>query len=158
MKKPAMAKATPRPARTVTEMPLWLSEDHLRLFLRGVRTKIAVGAYAHERGRKQALILEADIWVKLRRKYDNRALSAMAAIVDYSKLHHLATVVWPRRSHTPFLEPLAEEALALALKPAAVVAARVSICKTELYENCDAIGLEMFRVKKTPLHRKRRRS
>jgi dihydroneopterin aldolase len=56
---------------------------------------------------------------------------------------------WPQRPHTALLETLAEDLVAHCFMIEAVQACRVSIEKPDIFNDADAAGVEVFRVRPT---------
>jgi len=66
--------------------------------------------------------------------------------IDYDPIRS-AIRAWPSRPHTDLLETLAEELVALCFALEAVQACRVSVEKPDIFNEADAAGVEIFRVR-----------
>jgi dihydroneopterin aldolase len=67
--------------------------------------------------------------------------------LDYDPIR-AAIRAWPGRPHTPLLETLAEELVALCLANPAVAACRVSVAKPDIFNEAAAAGVEIFRTRR----------
>jgi dihydroneopterin aldolase len=72
---------------------------------------------------------------------------APVPFIDYDSVRD-AIRGWPTRPHTDLLETLAEELVALCFAIEAVQACRVSVEKPDIFNEADAAGAEIFRVRK----------
>lgn len=73
--------------------------------------------------------------------------SSGVPFIDYDSVRD-AIRGWPGRPHTDLLETLAEELVGLCFAIAAVQACRVSVEKPDIFNEADAAGVEIFRVRK----------
>jgi dihydroneopterin aldolase len=67
--------------------------------------------------------------------------------LDYDPVRQ-AIRAWPGRPHTPLLETLAEELVALCLADPRVTACRVCIAKPDIFNEAAAAGVEIFRTRR----------
>lgn len=103
--------------------------DHECLALRDVRVAVRVGVYAREHDAPQLLGVDVELY-RRRREFTG---SALADCLDYDRVYHHLTQVWPAREHVELLERLAEELIRVCLDDARVEACRVVIRKLEVY-------------------------
>jgi len=73
-------------------------------------------------------------------------LGTVTPPMDYDTIRQ-ALLAWPTRPHTNLLETLAEELVALCLAIPAVQACRVRVEKPDIFNEVDAAGVELFRVR-----------
>jgi dihydroneopterin aldolase len=66
--------------------------------------------------------------------------------LDYDPIRK-AIRAWPGRPHTPLLETLAEELVALCLADPRVQSCRVSVAKPDIFNEAAAAGVELFRTR-----------
>lgn len=120
------------------------ADDRLcRIFLRGFRLSCSIGIHRPERERRQRILVDIDLYTAAPAP---GAADAIAGVVDYDFLRveigHLAA-----GRHFELQETLAAAILDLCLAPAGVLAARVATSKPDVYPDCAAIGVELFRSK-----------
>jgi dihydroneopterin aldolase len=119
--------------------------DCRRLFLRNYEIRINIGVHAFEKTAEQRVLVNVDLYIPL-------ALSTpeedeLAEVVDYDFIRaSIASRV--ARGHIHLQETLCDDVLALMLQHPKVRAARVSTEKPDVYPDCDAVGCEVFAVKK----------
>jgi len=117
--------------------------SHIRVMLRGVRTEAHVGRHAWERHaeRPARLIVDVDMLAPT-----EGPAGVAGPLIDYDIVRD-AVRAWPGRPHTDLLETLAEELVALCFSIPAVQACRVSVQKPDIFNEADAAGIELFRVR-----------
>ena len=115
-----------------------------RLFLRNYEVWINIGVHEFEKRAEQRVIINVDLYVPL-------ALSTPKAdeldeVVDYDFIRRtIAERV--SRGHIHLQETLCDDILTQVLAHPKVQAARVSTAKPDVYPDCDAVGVEVFRAK-----------
>lgn len=116
-----------------------------RLFLRNYSVNINIGVHAFEKTGEQRVLINVDLYIPL-------ALSTPLAddldeVVDYDFMRRsIAERV--SRGHIHLQETLCDDVLASMLAHPRVQAARVSTEKPDVYPDCDAVGCEVFGLKK----------
>ncbi len=105
-----------------------------------MRTEAHVGLHPWERHpeRPTRLIVNVDMFAPTD--------GAGPPFIDYDSVRD-AIRAWPARPHTDLLETLAEELVGLCFAFAAVRACRVSVEKPDIFNEADAAGVEIFRVR-----------
>ena len=118
--------------------------DCRRLFLRDYEVWINIGVHDFEKKGEQRVKINVDLFVPL-------ALSTPVAddldeVLDYDFIRReiMARVA---QGHVHLQETLADDVLQRLLAHPKVRAARVSTEKPDVYPDCDAVGVEIFRVK-----------
>lgn len=111
-----------------------------RLTLNRYHKEAAIGALTKEHGRTQPVILTIDVWVGNTLKNDR-----LNAVYDYRLLPAAADTVIAA-GHIELQETLVERIAQTLLADDRVRAVRVYSVKPEAYENCDGIGVEIFRL------------
>ena len=119
--------------------------DCRRGFLRNSEGWINSGVHAFEKRGEQRVLMNVDLYVPL----------AVSTPVD-DELHEVLDYDFIRRTiaeraargHVHLQETLCDDVLALMLAHPDVRAARVSTEKPDVYPDCDAVGVEVFAIKK----------
>ena len=122
------------------------SRDYIRVVIKDLHIEAQVGLHKWEQHpeRPTRLILNVEMFAHL----DKNTSHDKATIVDYDLVRN-AVRTWPTRPHTPLLETLVEEVIALCFKNPRVEACRVSLVKPDIFNEVDAVGVEIYR-KRTP--------
>jgi len=115
-----------------------------RLFLRGLTVDAHIGIHDHELKAAQRLIIDVDLYVSFAgtSPHDDR----IDEVVDYD---FVRAVVHTRiaQGHINLQETLCDDILTHLLEHTGVMAARVSTRKPDVYPDCEAVGVEVFRAK-----------
>ena len=125
--------------------PRWdPNSSHIRVLLRGMRTQAHVGLHPWERHpqRPSALLVSVEMLAPT----DGAVDTGTVPDIDYDLVRD-AVRHWPTRPHTDLLETLAEELVAVCFSIPAVQACRVSVEKPDIFNEADAAGVELFRVR-----------
>lgn len=118
--------------------------DCRRLFLRNYRVDANIGVHEFEKQGTQNLLINVDLYVPLAQttpKADD-----LSEVVDYD---FIRSTIAKRvaRGHIELQETLCDDIMTAMLAHPLVRAARVSTAKTDVYDDCDAVGVEVFKVK-----------
>ena len=115
-----------------------------RLFLRGLTVQAHIGIHDFELHASQRLIIDVDLYVSFAgtSPKDDR----IDEVVDYD---FVRAVVHGRvaEGHINLQETLCDDILTRLLEHTGVMAARVSTRKPDVYPDCEAVGVEVFRAK-----------
>jgi len=119
--------------------------DCRRVFLRNYEVWINIGVHAFEKRGEQRVLMNVDLYVPL----------AVSTPVD-DELHEVLDYDFIRRTiaeraargHVHLQETLCDDVLAMMLAHPDVRAVRVSTEKPDVYPDCDAVGVEVFAIKK----------
>ncbi len=115
-----------------------------RLFLRGLTVQAHIGIHDFELKTSQRLIIDVDLYVSFAgtSPKDDR----IDEVVDYD---FIRAVVHGRvaQGHINLQETLCDDILTHLLEHTGVMAARVSTRKPDVYPDCEAVGVEVFRAK-----------
>lgn len=122
-----------------------LMQDCRRLFLRGLTRHVRIGVHDFERQASQRIIFDVDLYVPLACSTPQN--DRIDEIVDYDFVRAVVTEV-TNRGHIELQETLCDAVLTALLDHPQVVAARVSTRKPDVYDDCDAVGVEAFRCKR----------
>ena len=122
----------------------WLRTHCRRMFLRGLAVDAWIGIHPFEKQAAQRVLVDIDVYVPLAgtTPVDDR----IDEVVDYDFLREL---VHERVNAGPIAlqETLCDDILARVLAHPGVVAARVRTRKPDVYPDCEAVGVEAFRVR-----------
>lgn len=136
------AKPEPNPHPS----PLWdAASDYIGVVLHDVEVEAHVGLHPWEQHpeRPSRLLVTVEMFAHLAR---GRAVGSARPLIDYDRVHN-GLRGWSSRPHTPLLETLAEEVVALCLGDPAVEACRVSIVKPDIFNDAAGAGVEIYRVR-----------
>ena len=126
--------------------PLWDSaSDYIRVVLRDVEVEAHVGLHPWERHpeRPTRLLVSVEMFAHLGRAH---APAVEAPFIDYDRVRS-GLRGWSSRPHTPLLETLAEEVVALCFGDPTVEACRVSVVKPDIFNEAAGAGVEIYRVR-----------
>ncbi|KMZ11386.1 Dihydroneopterin aldolase [Candidatus Burkholderia humilis] len=118
--------------------------DCRRLFLRNYEVRVNIGVHDFEKRGEQRVVINVELYVPL-------ALSTPVAdkldeVVDYDFMRStIADRV--KRDHIHLQETLCDDVAAALLAHPNVRAVAVSTEKPDVYPDCDAVGVEVFRIK-----------
>ena len=115
-----------------------------RIFLRNHEVPVQIGAHDFEKSQSQRVIFNVELFVPY-------ALSTPQAdqlneVVDYDFVRELIAQRI-RQGHVELQETLCDDLAAQMLAHPRVQAVRLSSCKPDVYPDCEAVGVEVFRMK-----------
>ncbi|MBB5390110.1 MULTISPECIES: dihydroneopterin aldolase [unclassified Herbaspirillum] len=120
-------------------------QDCRRLFLRNYEVLINIGVHEFEKKGEQRILINVDLFIPLADSTPKADL--LDEVVDYDFIR--STIA--RRmaqGHIHLQETLCDDVVAAMLAHPKVRAARVSTEKPDVYPDCDAVGVEVFRIKR----------
>jgi len=120
--------------------PISETRDSIRVFLRDIVTEAQVGLHPWEQHPERPTRLLVNVEMHAGRLRPGEFL-------DYDPIR-TAIRAWPGRPHTPLLETLAEELVALCLADPRVDACRVSVAKPDIFNEAAAAGVEITRTRR----------
>ena len=115
-----------------------------RIFLRDYAIDIQIGWHGHERGVRQRVIMNVDLFVPLATSTPHR--DHLSEVLDYDFIRS-TVAARIERGHINLQETLVDEIAAELCAHPGVVAARVSSEKPTVYADCRSVGIEVFRFK-----------
>lgn len=121
-----------------------LLADCRRIFLRGLTRHVRIGVHDFERAAAQRIVFDIDLWVPLAQATPRN--DHIDEVVDYDFVRDEVTRI-VTQGHIDLQETLGDAVLDALLAHPRVVAARVSTRKPDVYDDCDAVGVETFRRK-----------
>lgn len=115
-----------------------------KLFLRRCEVNASIGIHDFEKTAPQRLWIDVELYVPYASttpKHDQ-----IEEVVDYDFVRQ---VIAKRvaQGHIGLQETLCDELITTLLAHPQVQAARVSSCKPDVYPDCEAVGVEVFRIK-----------
>ena len=119
--------------------------DCRRLFLRDYEVWINIGVHAFEKRGEQRVLINVDLYVPL--VLNTPKADRLEEVVDYDFIRRsIAERV--SRGHIHLQETLCDDIATLMLAHPEVKAVRVSTEKPDVYPDCEAVGVEVFHVKR----------
>ncbi|SFT85461.1 dihydroneopterin aldolase [Paraburkholderia aspalathi] len=118
--------------------------DCRRLFLRNYEKRINIGAHEFEKHGEQRVVFNVELFVPL--ELSTPVADQLCEVVDYDFMRSTITER-VKRGHINLQETLCDEIAASFLEHPKVRAAVVSTEKTEVYTDCEAVGVQVFRIK-----------
>lgn len=115
-----------------------------RLFLRDYEVWINIGVHDFEKRAEQRVIINVDLWVPL--AVSTPQDDELDEVVDYDFIRRTVAQRLSK-GHIHLQETLCDDLLTQMLAHPKVQAARVSTAKPDVYPDCDAVGVEVFRSK-----------
>ena len=118
--------------------------DCRRLFLRDHEVRINIGVHDFEKTGEQRVLVNVDLYVPLARSTPQA--DRLDEVVDYD---FIRSAIRERvdRGHIHLQETLCDDVLQRMLAHPKVQAARVSTAKPDVYDDCEAVGCEVFAIK-----------
>lgn len=118
--------------------------DCRRLYLRNHEVYMNIGAFEHEKRGEQRVVINVDLFVPL--ALTTPVEDRLREVVDYDLMKQ-SVAQCVARGHIHLQETLCDAIAASLLAHDAVRAVRVSTEKPDAYPDCDAVGVEVFRIK-----------
>ena len=118
--------------------------DCRRLFLRNYEVFINIGVHEFEKRGEQRVVINVELFVPLAQTtpVDDK----LGEVLDYDFMR--ATIAdRVGRGHIHLQETLADDVARVLLEHPQVRAVCVSTEKPDVYPDCDAVGVEVFRIK-----------
>jgi dihydroneopterin aldolase len=117
-----------------------------RLFLKDYEVYINIGVHDFEKRAEQRVIFNVEIYVPL--ELNTPKQDRLEEVLDYDFIRKtIAERV--KRGHIHLQETLCDEIVAAILEHPNVMAVRVSTAKPDVYPDCDAVGVEVFKIKQS---------
>ncbi|MFK4442158.1 dihydroneopterin aldolase [Caballeronia udeis] len=118
--------------------------DCRRLFLRNYEVRINIGVHDFEKQGEQRVVINVELFVPL--ALSTPTEDKLREVVDYD---FMRSTIAKRvgRGHIHLQETLCDDVAAALLEHPNVRAVAVSTEKPDVYPDCDAVGVEVFRIK-----------
>ncbi|MCX8566030.1 MAG: dihydroneopterin aldolase [Glomeribacter sp. 1016415] len=118
--------------------------DCRRLFLRDYVIQLLIGVHPFEKKSPQRVVVNVELWVPL--TASTPAMDALSEVVDYNLMRD-TIASYANGKHIHLLETLCDDAAKRMLAHPHVRAVRVCAEKPDIYPDCAAVGVEVFRCK-----------
>ena len=115
-----------------------------RVFLRNYEVWINIGVHEFEKRAEQRVIINVDLYVPL--ELSTPREDELDEVVDYDFIRRTVAARLSQ-GHIQLQETLCDDILTQILAHPKVQAARVSTAKPDVYPDCEAVGVEVFRSK-----------
>jgi dihydroneopterin aldolase len=119
-----------------------LMRDCRKLFLRGFELPVHIGIHDFELQAPQRMRFDVDLYVPY--AHSSPTQDHIDEIVDYDFVRDTIRRLCAT-GHINLQETLCDAIAQTLLGHAQVAAVRVSTCKPDVYPDCDAVGVEVFR-------------
>ena len=115
-----------------------------RLFVKDLEVMTSIGIHDFELASPQRLLIDVDLYVDL--KSTSPSADDIQQVVDYDFIRQ---VVFDRikKGHINLQETLCDELATLLLENKQVLAVQLSTRKPDVYPDCAAVGVEIFRAR-----------
>ena len=121
-----------------------LLRDCRKLFLRGFDLQVSIGIHDFELQAPQRMRFDVDLYVPY--VHSSPTQDRIDEIVDYDFVRDTIRRLCAT-GHINLQETLCDAIAHALLRNAQIAAVRVSTCKPDVYPDCDAVGVEVFRLR-----------
>lgn len=118
--------------------------DCRRLFLRNFAVDVNIGIHDFEKSRAQRVVINVDLFIPL--TYSTPQADKIHEVVDYDLIRETIKARTDR-GHINLQETLCDDIAQALLSHPEVRAVRVATEKPDVYPDCDAVGVEVFRFR-----------
>jgi dihydroneopterin aldolase len=115
-----------------------------RIFLRNHAVAVRIGAHDFEKSQAQQVVFNVELFVPY--ALSTPQTDDLAEVVDYDFVRELIAARIGQ-GHVELQETLCDDLAARMLAHPRVQAVRLSSCKPDVYPDCEAVGVEVFRMK-----------
>ena len=115
-----------------------------RIFLRNHAVPVRIGAHDFEKTQAQMVVFNVELFVPY--ELSTSKTDDLAEVVDYDFVRELIAVRIDQ-GHVELQETLCDDLAAQMLAHPRVQAVRLSSRKPDVYPDCEAVGVEVFRMK-----------
>lgn len=119
-----------------------------RIFLKDYTVLAQIGAHDFEKNAPQRIIFNVELFVPY--QLSTPSNDQLSEVVDYDFVRTLITQRI-QRGHVELQETLCDDLAEQLLAHPQVQAVRLSSCKPDVYPDCAAVGVEVFKMKAAPL-------
>ena len=117
-----------------------------RLFLKDYEVYINIGVHDFEKRVEQRVIFNVEIYVPL--ELNTPMKDRLEEVLDYDFIRK-TIIERVKRGHIHLQETLCDEIVTAILEHPNVIAVRVSTAKPDVYPDCEAVGVEVFKMKQS---------
>jgi dihydroneopterin aldolase len=115
-----------------------------RLFLKAFEINMNIGVHEFEKKGEQRVVINVDLYVPLQNNTPSQ--DDLSEVVDYDFMRQtIADII--AIGHIHLQETLCDEIVKRMLAHPLVYATRVSTEKSDVYPDCEGVGVEVFRSK-----------
>lgn len=118
--------------------------DCRRLFLRDYVIHLFIGVHAFEKKKPQRVVMNVELYVPF--AVSTSASDALNEVLDYNLMRD-TIASYAKGQHIHLLETLCDDAANRMLAHPGVRAVRIRAEKPDIYPDCAAVGVEVFRCK-----------
>lgn len=111
-----------------------------RIFIRGLRRHVFIGAYDDERNRRQTVTFDIDVWVG----WEHSSGAQLTEVYDYTAIPQAVDAVIAQ-GHIDLQETLVDAIAAKLLCDPRLLAVQIASCKREAMLDAEGVGVEVFR-------------
>ena len=115
-----------------------------RIFLRNHAVPVRIGAHDFEKTQAQMVVFNVELFVPY--ELSTPQADDLAEVVDYDFVRELIAARIGQ-GHVELQETLCDDLAAQMLAHPRVQAVRLSSNKPDVYPDCEAVGVEVFRIK-----------
>jgi dihydroneopterin aldolase len=115
-----------------------------RIFLRNHEVPVQIGAHDFEKTQAQRVIFNVELFVPY--ALSTPQADQLSEVVDYDFVRELIAQRIGQ-GHVELQETLCDDLASQMLAHPRVQAVRLSSCKPDVYPDCEAVGVEVFRMK-----------
>lgn len=120
--------------------------DCRKLFLKNYEVRINIGVHDFEKRGEQRVVINVDLYVPY--AHSTPKQDKLEEVVDYDFMRRTIAQRLAR-GHIHLQETLCDDVAELMLQHTGVRAVRVATEKPDVYPDCEAVGVEVFRIKES---------
>ncbi len=121
----------------MTELP------YTKVFVRDLQIPMSIGIYAHERDKKQNVLMNIEVWET---SSDVNGTRSVENVIDYDVLRNVPKDI-AESGHIDYVETFVEHVADEYLKDRRIAAVRIKAEKTEIFDDAESGGIEIFRTR-----------
>jgi 7,8-dihydroneopterin aldolase/epimerase/oxygenase len=121
-----------------------LQQQCRKIFLKNYVLPINIGVHDFEKIAPQRIVINVELYVSLAKTTPSG--DDLAEVLDYDFIRETLKAILAR-GHIQLQETLCDAFISALMNNPLVIAARVSSEKPDVYIDCEAVGIEIFRVK-----------
>lgn len=114
------------------------NSNYQKIFFENIETIISIGIHDFEKVKKQKVLISIELTVNI-----SPADDSISTTLDYDQILEFVLKI-ANNKHFNLQETLCNEIANFCLSKPQVVAVKVITKKVDVYQNCDAVGFEIF--------------
>ena len=115
-----------------------LIESCRSIYVRNLRLNVKIGVYDHEKFGSQPMVFNVVAYVK--RENASPTHDGLDEVIDYDYIRN-SVIEQTQGEHVQLQETLCDHIAQQILRKKAIVAVYIASAKTDIYRDCDAIGV-----------------